>query len=177
MGDEEILSLAQRVGFEHYGMMDVSKLCFQQEVRDMCRTGRCDSYGKCWTCPPACGTLEEAAERAGRYRRGILLQTTGQMEDDFDFETMMEAEQLQKQRFFRFVEEVRREYPDCLPMATGRCTICEQCAYPDGPCRIPERAVPSMEAYGLLVSKTCADSGVTYYYGPRTITYTACVLF
>ena len=33
-----------------------------------------------------------------------------------------------------------------------------------------------MEAYGLVVSQVCQDSGLPYYYGPRTITYTACVL-
>ena len=33
-----------------------------------------------------------------------------------------------------------------------------------------------MEAYGLVVSQVCQDSGLPYYYGPQTITYTACVL-
>ena len=176
MSGEELLALAADCGFDHFGLMDVSKLSFEPTVRDMCAAGRCGSYGKCWTCPPFCGTLEEAAERAGRHSRGILLQTTGRLEDDFDVETMLAAERTQKERFFRFVAAVRREHPDCLPMSTGRCTVCETCACPDAPCRAPELAIPSMEAYGLVVSRTCQDSGVAYYYGPGTLTYTACVL-
>ena len=33
-----------------------------------------------------------------------------------------------------------------------------------------------MEAYGLLVSDVCLKSGVKYYYGPKTMTYTSCIL-
>jgi predicted metal-binding protein len=142
----------------------------------MCAADRCHSYGKCWTCPPACGTLEEIAEKAAGYRRGVLLQSTGQMEDDFDVDCMMETERLQKERFQALVERVREVEPDCLPMASGACQICAACTCPDAPCRFPDRAIPSMEAYGLVVSEICQQSNLPYYYGPKTITYTSCVL-
>lgn len=176
MTNEEILALARTCGFEHVGELNVTALKFEPAVREMCAAGRCGSYGKSWSCPPACGPLEEAARRAGAYRRGVILQSTGQLEDDFDIETMMDTERLQKERFMAFVEQIRRTYPGCLPMSTGACTICSRCTYPGAPCRFPENAIPSMEAYGLMVSQVCADSGLGYYYGPKTITYTACVL-
>ena len=34
-----------------------------------------------------------------------------------------------------------------------------------------------MEGYGLFVTQICRDNGLSYHYGERTITYTACVLF
>ena len=34
-----------------------------------------------------------------------------------------------------------------------------------------------MEAYGLFVSDMCMRSGLAYNYGPRTMTYTSCVLY
>ena len=176
MTTESILDLAQSCGFDHVGELNIEALKFEPAVRDMCAAGRCGSYGKSWSCPPACGTLEEAAQRAGAYRRGVILQSTGQLEDDFDIETMMDTERLHKERFMSFVEQIRQTYPDCLPMSTGACTICGQCTYPDAPCRFPKKAIPSMEAYGLMVSQVCEDSGVKYYYGPQTLTYTACVL-
>ena len=74
------------------------------------------------------------------------------------------------------VKELRKIYPNCLPMSAGTCTICSPCACPDAPCRFPDLAIPSMEAYGLWVSKVCEDSGSKYYYGPQTITYTSCIL-
>ena len=173
---QEILQMAQDCGFSHVGELNVGALEFMPEVRDMCAAGRCQKYGTSWTCPPACGTLEEVAAQAAKYSRGVLLQTTAELEDDFDVEAMMQAEQDQKRSFLDFVERLRQEYPDCLPMATGGCTLCPQCTYPDAPCRFPKKAIPSMEAYGLLVSKVCEQSNLPYYYGPRTLTYTSCVL-
>lgn len=40
-----------------------------------------------------------------------------------------------------------------------------------------EKACPSMEGYGLFVTHVCKDNGLAYYHGPRTVTYTACILF
>lgn len=176
MDIREVLELARSAGFSHAGELNVEGMQFVPEVRDMCAADRCHSYGKCWTCPPHCGTLEQTAEKARRYSRGILIQSTGQMEDDFDIECMMETEALHKQRFHALVKNVRTVYPDCLPMGSGTCTICQTCTCPDTPCRFPNEAISSMEAYGLVVSEVCRQSGMEYYYGPRTITYTACIL-
>lgn len=176
MNEHKLLTLAAQCGFDHAGPLNVACLEFNPAVRDMCAADRCNNYGRCWSCPPGCGTLEEIAAKAAAYHRGILLQSTGNMEDDFDVETMFDTEKLQKSRFMDFVTKVREVYPNCLPMASGACTICPTCTYPDAPCRFPQLAIPSMEAYGLLVSKTCEDSGLPYYYGPLTITYSGCVL-
>ena len=173
---ERWIALAEELGFSHAGPLNVEALEFMPEVRTMCAADRCSMYGKSWTCPPGCGTLEEAAERAAHYRWGILLQSTGILEDDFDVETMQETERRQHERFMAFVERVREEYPDCLPMGTGACRICGTCTYPDAPCRFPGKAIPSMEAYGLWVSKVCEQSGMEYYHGKGTITFSACVL-
>ena len=40
-----------------------------------------------------------------------------------------------------------------------------------------EKACPSMEGYSLLVTHVCKDNGLAYYHEPRTVTYTACILF
>ena len=120
MTDQELLDLAARCGFDHVGPMNVEVMRFEPAVRDMCAADRCRSYGRCWTCPPGCGTLEEISARAAAYRRGVLLQSTGEMEDDFDVEAMMDTERLQKERFRAFVDRVREEYPNCLPMSQMR---------------------------------------------------------
>ena len=77
--------------------------------------------------------------------------------------------------FYAFAEEIRREYPNALCLGAGGCRVCSQCAYPS-PCRFPEKAMSSMEGYGLFVTQVCRDAGIPYHYGEKTITYTACVL-
>ncbi len=79
-------------------------------------------------------------------------------------------------RFRTLSRQARILYPDCLPMAAGSCTICQQCTYPDRPCRFPDRMFPSMEACGLVINDVCRDSGMPYDYGAGTITYTSCIL-
>lgn len=173
---EQSLQYAKDSGFSHYGPLNVKKLKLLEEVRDMCSADRCHAYGRSWVCPPACGTIPEIREKIKGFSSGILVQTTGEMEDDFDVEAMMETEEIHKKHFMQFVEKMRETGEKVMPMAAGTCRICKTCAYPE-PCRFPEKAIPSMEACGLFVSKTCEDSGLGYYYGKNTITYTSCVLF
>ena len=176
MTKEEAIRLAEECEFSHTGIFEVSGMRFLEEVRNMCAADRCQKYDKCWSCPPACGTIEESREKSKEFTWGILVQTTGEMEDDFDVETMMEAEQIQKKRLAAYMQKIP-EGEKCLGMASGACTICKECTYPDAPCRFPERMMASMEAYGLVVSEVCELADTPYYYGPGTITYSSCVLF
>ena len=176
MTTQEVLALCEEIGFSHFGELSTAALRFLPEVREMCASDRCRNYGRCWTCPPHCGSLEDAAARARLYSRGVLVQSTGEMEDDFDVECIMDTEKLQKQRFHELVRRIRQKHPNCLPMASGACTLCPKCTCPDEPCRFPAEAIPSMEAYGLFVSEVCETSGLPYFYGPQTITFTSCIL-
>lgn len=173
---QNIIDLALSLGFSHVSPLDPGTLRFLPEVRAMCAADKCRSYGKNWSCPPNCPSLEEMTRRAKGYHRGILVQSVGQMEDDFDFETMMETEQLQKDRFYALAAAIKQDYPGCLPMSAGACTLCKHCACPENPCRHPETLYPSMEACGLMVSDTCRENGMDYYYGKGTITFTSCIL-
>ena len=172
----ELVQEAVGTGFSQAGELNVSALVFMPEVRAMCDADRCNQYGKNWRCPPACGSIEEAAERAAKYSYGIIVQTTGRMEDDFDYETIQATSEKHKNNFAVLIEQLKARYDDVLPMGAGTCTLCDACACPDAPCRFPDKSISSMEAYGLWVSKVCELSDVPYYYGAQTITYTSCYL-
>ena len=110
------------------------------------------------------------------YTGGVLVQTTAQLEDDFDMESMNAAQEKHKQNFFHLARQTRMLYPDCLPLTAGGCTRCAVCTYPDKPCRFPRKMMSSMEAYGLLVSEVCEKNGIPYYYGEGSIAFTSCIL-
>ena len=172
----DLVKLALEIGFSHAAPLNVSALHALPEVREMCATGRCRRYGKSWSCPPACGGLDECQTRMEAYSGGVLVQTTAALADDFDYESMTKAQELHKKNFFTLARQTRLLVPDCLPLTAGSCTICRSCTYPDKPCRFPNKMLSSMEAYGLLVSAVCEASGLPYYYGPGTLTYSACIL-
>lgn len=174
---ERLLTLAEKAGFSQWGRLDMNALEVRKEVRDMCASDRCHIYGKSWSCPPACGSLEQCGQTMNRYQQGILVQTTAQLEDEFDMEGLAQAQKQHKSAFESLSRQVRAVYGDCLPLTAGTCTLCYKCTYPKKPCRFPQKRMFSMEAFGLLVSDVCVKSGLKYYYGPKTITYTSCILF
>ena len=173
MDYEKIAALAKEAGYTHMGPLNPKTIEQKPEVRQMCQA--CGRYAKHWSCPPGCGTLEECTRKVAQYSRGILVQTVGQLEDEFDGEAMMETQQLHKERFEAFCALLKGV--DALKLGAGCCTVCSQCAYPDAPCRFPEKMVSSMESYGIVVAEVCKANDLPYYYGKNTIAYTSCVLF
>jgi len=142
----------------------------------MCAADRCQAYGRSWSCPPGCGSLERFRRLIATYSSGLLVQTTGDLDDPYDYETMVALGKLQKERLQGFRAVLRDRYPRLVPLGNGACTICDKCTYPEAPCRHPELAVVSMEAAGLVVTDVCRANDFGYYYGPNTMTYTGCYL-
>ncbi len=175
---QEVVNLAETCSFESVGTVDVDDLEVNPAVRDMCAAGRCKAYGKNWMCPPHCGTLDEFASRIAAFKRCVVLQTVMDLEDEFDFETMIEAEKTHKARFLNLADELRTRYDNnsYYLLAAGTCTLCPTCSCPEEPCRNPQRALVSMEAAGLLVSDVCVKADIPYNHGKNTIAYTSCVL-
>ena len=173
---EKLSTQGKTCGFTNVARLDPATIELRKEVRAMCASGKCRMYGRSWSCPPACGTLEELRARISGYREGILVQTVGQLEDSMDGEGMMEAEAQHKAHFSDMHDLLLQDYPDLLAIGAGTCTRCKTCSYPDAPCRFPERMTSSMEALGMLVLDVCKANGLTYYYGPNTIAYTSCFL-
>ncbi len=172
-----LMTLAAENGFSHYAPANMEALLPLRQVRAMCEADRCGKYGKNWACPPGCGSIEQAEALVRGYRQGILVQTTGVLEDDFDYAGMQDVSRRHKVSFESFARQARQLYPGCLPLTAGTCTLCARCTYPDRPCRFPSRQLSSMEAYGLWVSDICVRSGLQYNYGAQTVTYTSCVLY
>ena len=177
MTPERAKELAAECGFNGIADLDTKTLEFLPEVRDMCAADRCHSYGKTWSCPPACGSIEDWKEKASHYSKGLLLQYIGEREDSFDFEAAMEAGEKCKECLDKLTALMRADGMDFLAMGAGTCTKCKKCTYPDAPCRFPETLFPSMEACGLFISKVCTDNNLPYNYGDTRIAFTCCVLF
>ena len=172
----ELAEIAEKSGFTHYAPLDVSTLEPMQEIRDMCNAEQCRSYNKSWSCPPACASIEEMRLRLGNYKKGILVQTVGELEDSMDWDGIMEAGARHKENFGLMRKELFDKYPYMLALGAGECKLCDACTYPDEPCRFPDRMEISMEAGGLFVSKVCKDNALAYNYGQESIAFTSCFL-
>ena len=172
----ELAQIAKNCNFTHYTPLDVSTLEFQQEIRDMCNPQQCNRYDKSWSCPPACLSLDEIRKIVKNYTSGILVQTVGELEDSLDWDGIMETGAHHKDNFGRMKALLNEKHPSLFAMGAGECKVCDECTYPNSPCRFPDKMEISMEACGLFVSKVCTDNDLKYNYGSEAIAFTSCFL-
>lgn len=177
-----INSLNQMVikkGAHNSSIIKVSDIYFDPALRKACEQNYCGNFGKNWTCPPLCGDVNVLIKRAKQYSHAILFQSIYSLEDSYDFEGMVDA---QKKHNF-IVKEVliaAKEMlgDNLLVLGAAGCSECEVCAKKtEEPCRHPDLAITSLEAYGIYVSEIAKQGGLKYINGKNTVTYFGMLLF
>lgn len=175
---DAVLKLIQESEAHAFAIIDQTDIVYDYQFREICMRNSCGEYGKCWMCPPDVGDVNELMKKAQSYSYGILYNSVSQLEDSFDFEGMMEAKQEFNEIALKITNVIRGLDGDILHLGVGACGICERCAKKDNePCRFPDRAIPSMESYGIFVAETAKKAGLKYINGKDTVTYFGIVLF
>lgn len=178
MDISKIMAEAIEHGFTRAVPLDISTFDPQQSVRDLCAAGKCRWFGKSWSCPPATGTVEDCGGELREYTSGVIVQSTAELEDEFDFETIMELGERHKETFKEFTRYLNANYScGLLPLSSDVCDHCEECTYPEAPCRHPDMRMRPIEGYGILVSDLCRKNNIPANHGKDTFTYIGCYLF
>jgi len=178
MNMEQAMAYAKECGFEYMAPIDMEGLRFREEVREMCTAELCENYNTSWCCPPAIMPLEEFGALVMSYAQGLLVQTVGMLEDEFDYESLGAAGEKHRVEFVNFNDVMlENNKGESLSMSVGGCTLCEKCTYPDEPCCHPDKMIMSLGASGMLVNELCTKNGLEYNNGEKTITFTSCCFF
>ena len=170
---------AIELGAHKASVISAGEISLDRAFRDMCASNACGVYGKCYMCPPDVGDIDELMAEVANYEYALVYQTVTELEDSFDFEGMVEA----KKRTYPLAQSMREIFKNCgikkvLHLGAGCCGVCKSCAKQTGePCRFPEKAMPSLEAYGFNVSALAKSAGMKYINGQNTVTYFGAVLF
>ena len=174
-----LCEIAKETGFTNAGLIPVENIPFDPVFRQACESNQCGRYGKCWTCPPAVGPIDELIARAKGYRYAVVYQTIGDIEDSYDFEGMMEVAASHNRNTRSFIERTEGIWKGrYLHLSAGGCHYCGRCAKEDDqPCRFPEKALASLEAYGVMVSQLASRVSMKYINGVNTVTYFGMCLF
>ena len=175
MTESELIEKCAELGAFKAGCADVSDISFETELRKACEANYCGNYGKNHACPPGIGSADELIARAKSYSRILVFQTVSPLEDSFDFEGMKAAQS----RHSEIAAQVDTLFDmPHLQLTAGGCSLCERCAGYDGmPCRHPDKAVSSLEAYCIHVAKLAGKCGMKYINGQDTVTYFAGFLY
>ena len=175
---ENLISIALSKGAKNAAAVKVADLSFNREFRAACEQNTCGKYKTCWMCPPDVGDIDEMIARAKAYENAMVFQTVNQLEDSFDIEGMEAAAKKHAALTAAIAKDVRPKIPGALMLGAGACHACDACARLENkPCVHPEKAVASLEAYGIAVSELAALCGMNYINGPNTVTFFGGVLY
>lgn len=175
----ELEEFTKTLGADNAQVISASEIVLDRIFRDICASNSCGMYGKCWMCPPDVGDIDTLMSDIQKYDYALVYQKISALEDSFDFEGMVEA----KRVFYELTKSLKStvdasKFSKILHIGAGGCGVCRVCSKKDGkPCRFPDLAIPSLEAYGVNVSKLAASAGMKYINGQNTVTYFGAVLF
>ena len=157
----------------HY--LNRKDLIFSEKVRFICEH-ECEHYGHSWACPPAIGSIQSCIRECEKYSRAFLFSTIAQVEDSLNFEACLKARKQHEELTLKLRERFRQEFGDVLALSTG-CMQCETCAYPDSPCRHPDKRVATVESHGIMLMQTVEAMNICFNYGNDTVTYFTLLFF
>ena len=176
---EALVSDALVLGAYKASVIPTAAIELDASFRKLCEANACGVYGKCWMCPPDVGNIDELMASVASYDYALVYQTVSALEDSYDFEGMQEA----KKQHYKLSAALRTVFDQqgihtVLHLGCGGCGVCDVCAKRSGEvCRFPHLALPSLEAYGVNVSKLAATASMKYINGQDTVTYFGAVLF
>ncbi len=173
MNGWEIARLMVGCGADRAEPLPDGGIVLSESFREICAGNQCGRYGRCWACPPSVGEIGELMAELRKFGKGVLYQTVSFLEDSFDIEGMDRAYVIHaavSQRIRRCLKKAGAA--DGLLLSAGGCRLCRECAKISGqPCRHPELVIPPMEAYGIDVYRTSAQTTLKYVNGKDTVTF------
>lgn len=174
----DIRELVTSVGFDNVGVILAEDIPYDASLIELCKSNGCGNYGKNYTCPPHIGETDALIQKAKKYKKAVVFQKIYSIEDSFDIEGMDTARTDFRRATQRVHDLCMKECGDFLTLGAGPCNLCPVCGVVEGAeCRFPERAVASLESYGIFVSVLAQKCGMKYINGVNTVTYFGAVLY
>ena len=124
-------------------------------VRFKCQFG-CPVYGHSYCCPPDTPNHDQTRAVLDSYNRALLFHI--ELPDSED--RMKRFNEIHEMLVKMEGEVFKDGFYKAFILPIGLCTLCKECAKNEGkPCRLGDKARPSMEAVGIDVYQTARNNG------------------
>jgi len=176
---EDLIAGIKNLGVSAATVFSAGEIKFDNIFRQMCKDNLCGRYGKNYKCPPTVGDPEDLKNEVLSYENVILIQTIHPLEDSYDFEGMNEGGAVHAENIKKAREYIENNlfFDKLLILGAGGCGLCPKCGAVDGiPCRFPDKAMSSVEAYCMNVADMTNSHGLNYINGENTVSYVAVFL-
>lgn len=159
-----------------YRIIQIKDLNFAPRVRTVCQQ-ECQRYGTTWACPPGVGTLKECEERCRAYPYGLFFSSVAEVSDVMNMEEALGTRRAHEEITEALAAFLKDQGYETFILSTESCDICEDCTYPDAPCRFPARMHPCLESHGVVAWEIVEKEQMEYQLGGNTILWFSLVLF
>ena len=159
-----------------YAFIDTDELVFADRVRYICEH-ECPMYNTTWACPPAVGTVEQCRQRVLGFREGLMIATITEVSDIANIRETLDTRADHERITREILQIVREDASETLTLSTEACAHCAKCAYPDAPCRHPDRMFPCVESHGILVTDLAERHGIDFLAGSNLVTWFSLILY
>ena len=78
--------------------------------------------------------------------------------------------------FAKLANLLKQQGCELRVLSTESCAICEECSYPNGPCRHPDLMFPCVESQGILVTELFEKNGMEFFKG-NIVTWFSLLLY
>ena len=165
---EELIQLAFRSGASGATAISTGDISVEDDLANLCREPRCESYGLSTSCPPNVSGPSGFRELLKNFKHAIVIKI------DVPLDILLSSERSGIMRLLHEIDAgieqaaVKTGYPSSKAFAGGSCKkiFChdyEGCRVltEGGECRNPRHARPSMSGFGINVSKLMHAAGWT----------------
>ena len=176
MNREQLEMQLSELPLYQYAFIRTDDLMFSDRIRWICEH-ECPMYGKTWACPPAVGSVEECEARCRRFDEALLIATITEVNDIANMEETL-ATRAPHEEITRDVHEmVKAQAEETMVLSTEACAVCENCSYPDAPCRNREKMFPCVESHGIVVTDLAEKTGIDFYAEGNLVTWFSLIFY
>ncbi len=166
---KQLQSEAIQLGATRAKVIPVSSVVIDERVRLKCLVPLCDKYNQNLMCPPNLPSVEEFRESLKRYSKALYVQLA------LEKKGKISKPEIQRYGLWlhKIIHELEREAlslgsPLTAGLIGGSCKLCRKCVGPNGLCKHPLMARPSMEGMGIDVIRTAKKIGLTFDFSSQS---------
>ena len=168
---------ARELGFEA-ALIDTAEIHFNPVFRTYCAENRCGQYDANYSCPPACGEVENMAAALQRFSRALVVRSSREIESYEDKETIFKAKKEHNAAMLSLCTMLRGEGACVKMCGASQCLLCATCARTRGePCRDPERRYSCLSAYCIDVAKLAESAGMDFSWSDKKLSLYGLIAF
>jgi len=177
MNDVDLVQRAEEAGF-HAAMVSAREIPVDGSFRKFCEDNLCGKYNANYSCPPACGTVEEVRDRLFTADKALVLQTIHEIGSYENKEAILTSKKNLNIAILKLTENLYREGYDCFCLGYGGCPLCNPCKQVEGqPCAFPDKRISCMSAYCIDVGKLANKCGLEFAWVPEKLFLFGMIVF